>query len=93
MIATTQSTELTVPVLFAHLDSGRALEALGDHASLRPVTTARSPNMEPEEILIADVRGSRRPREVVEMKLMALSYSCRSGLFSRTHDRGDARRR
>jgi hypothetical protein len=82
----------TVPpflaVVFATLP-----ESLGDGAIRQPVTAVRMANtMEPEESLIADVCGNWTPREMVERKLMALSYTGRPGSFSRTHD-GEARPR
>lgn len=94
MITSKSFTELTVPVVLASSDTGRALESLADRAVRPPVTTAPLASaMEPEESLIADVRGNWTPRQMVERKLMALSYTCRPGCFSRTHDGAEARPR
>jgi len=94
MIATKPFTKLTVPALFAHIGTGRAPESLGDRAIGQPVTAVEmADTMEPEETLIADVRGNWTPREMVERKLMAFSYTCRPGYFSRVHDGREARPR
>jgi DNA-binding transcriptional MerR regulator len=94
MIAIKTVTELTVPAMFACIGTGRVPELPGDRAIGQPVIATQMPNtMEPEESLIADVRGNWAPREMVERKLMALSYTCRPGYFSRTHDGGEARPR
>jgi len=94
MVATTPFNELTVPALFVPIGNGLAPESLGDRAIRQTVAAAEmADTMEPEESLIADVRGNWTPHEMVERKLMALSYTCRPGYFSRTHDGGEARPR
>jgi len=93
MIATTSFAERTVPGLLAH-GIGCVPESLGADALGQPVTAAQLANsMEPEENLIADIRGTWTPRQIVERKLLALSYTCRPGSFSRICDGGETRSR
>jgi hypothetical protein len=87
MIATRTFNELTVPSLVAHIDTGRAPGSPAVRVIRQPVTAAKMENtmVESEESLIADVRGNWTPREMVERRLMALSYTCRPGPFSHTY--------
>lgn len=94
MIAIRTFTERTVPSLIAHIGTGRAPESPVERVIRQPVTAAKMANtMEPEESLIADVRGNWTPRETVERKLVALSYTCRLGSFNHTCDERGTRPR
>jgi len=83
-----QLTKLVEPLQFAQLPTGCDRD-IGQQDNLVQVVNT----MEPEESLVADVRGNWTPRQVVEKRLTALLYTHRPGSLSRTHDRKWVRRR
>jgi hypothetical protein len=85
-----QLTKLVEPLQFAQLPTGCDRD-IGQQDTLLIVQVVNT--MEPEESLVADVRGNWTPRQVVEKRLTALLYAHRPGSLSRTHDREWVRRR